>query len=83
MYPMRLNQRCCCIKHCVAHLESPLNIISCFSGWRLAAVSDKLGKSKRTLFAALGVELCGSSEKELVQKLLLLLKHLPLMATAH
>ena len=56
----------------------------CWSaGLRLAAVSDQHGKSRRTLFAVFIQELSGLSERELAQQLLTLLKHLPLIGTAH
>lgn len=56
----------------------------CWSaGFRLAAVSDQHGKSRRTLFAVFIQELSGLSERELAQQLLTLLKHLPLIGTAH
>lgn len=54
-----------------------------FAGFRLAAVSDQHGKSRRTLFAVFIQELSGLSERELAQQLLTLLKHLPLIGTAH
>ncbi len=54
-----------------------------FAGFRLAAVSDQHGKSRRTLFAVLIQELSGLPERELAQQLLTLLKHLPLIGTAH
>ncbi len=56
----------------------------CWSaGFRLAAVSDQHGRSRRTLFAVFIQELSGLSERELAQQLLTLLKHLPLIGTAH
>ncbi|KAA6428871.1 MAG: hypothetical protein FRX49_00981 [Trebouxia sp. A1-2] len=53
------------------------------SGFRLAAVSDQHGKSRRTVFAVFIQELSELSERELAQQLLTLLKHLPLIGTAH
>lgn len=53
------------------------------AGLRLAAVSDQHGRSRRTLFAVLSPELSASPEKELAQQLLSLLKHLPLIGSAH